>query len=128
MTINRKAIYSVFTDADNQSASFAERLMELGIASRAEAKPFAMEWASKKHNNEPIKQGLQGMTFVKRDTAAERAMNRVLSLCYPKADMPKPKAKAKSASKTDPVAQLFKKWQALSAAEKRRFTTMQLKA
>lgn len=126
MTINRKAIYSVFTDADNQSASFAERLMELGIASRAEAKPFAMEWASKKHNNEPIKQGLQGMTFVKRDTAAERAMNRVLSLCYPKADMPKPKAK--SASKTDPVEQLFKKWQALSAAEKRRFTTMQLKA
>lgn len=128
MTINRKDIYAVFTDADNQSASFAERLMELGIASRAEAKPFAMEWASKKHNNEPIKQGLQGMTFVKRDTAAERAMNRVLSLCYPKADMPKPKAKAKSASKTDPVAQLFKKWQALSAAEKRRFTTMQLKA
>lgn len=124
--INRKAIYAVFTDADNQSASFAVQLMELGIASRAEAKPFAMEWASKKHGNEPIKQGLQGMTFVKRDTAAERAMNRVLSVCYPKADMPKPKKK--SANKVDPVAQLFTKWQALSAAEKRRFTTMQLKA
>ena len=126
IAINRKAIYAVFTDADNQSASFAVRLMELGIASRAEAKPFAMEWASKKNGNEPIKQGLQGMTFVKRDTAAERAMNRVLSVCYPKADMPKPKKK--SANKVDPVAQLFTKWQALSAAEKRRFTTMQLKA
>ena len=124
--INRKAIYAVFTDADNQSASFAVRLMELGIASRVDAKPFAMEWASKKHSNEPIKQGLQGMTFVKRDTAAERAMNRVLSLCYPKVDAPKPKKT--TANKVDPVAQLFTKWQALSAAEKRRFTTMQLKA
>jgi hypothetical protein len=126
LAINRKAIYAVFTDADNESASFAVRLMELGIASRAEAKPFAMEWASKKNGNEPIKQGLQGPTFVKRDTAAERAMNRVLSVCYPKADMPKPK-KA-TANKTDTVTKLFTQWQALTAAEKRRFTTMQLKA
>jgi len=125
-SINRTAIYAVFTDADNQSASFAERLMELGIASRAMAKPFAMEWASKKHNNEPIKQGLQGPTFARRDTAAERAMNRVLSLCYPSVDAPKPKKP--SNNKSDPVAQLFKKWKALSAAEKRRFTTMQLNA
>jgi hypothetical protein len=126
LAINRKAIYAVFTDADNQSASFAVRLMELGIASRAEAKPFAMEWASKKNGNEPIKQGLQGATFVKRDTAAERAMNRVLSVCYPKADAPKPKKT--TANKTDPVTKLFTQWQALTAAEKRRFTTMQLKA
>ncbi len=125
-SINRKAIYAVFADADNESASFAVRLMELGIASRAEAKPFAMEWASKKHSNEPIKQGLQGPTFVRRDTAAEKAMNRVLAICYPKVDMPTPKKSANN--KTDPVAALFKKWKALSAAEKRRFTTMQLGA
>jgi hypothetical protein len=99
--------------------------MELGIASRAEAKPFAMEWAAKKHN-ETIKQGQRGATFTKRDSAAERAMNRVLQVCYPSADKPKsPKA---TANKTDVVGALFKKWQALSAAEKRRFTTMQLKA
>ena len=127
-SINRPAIYAVFADADNESASFAERLMELGIASRAEAKPFAMEWASKKHNNEPIKNGLQGLTFVRRDTAAERAMNRVLGLCYPKVDQPKPTKKKSANKKTDAVAALFKKWKALTAAEKRRFTTMQLSA
>jgi hypothetical protein len=123
-SINRKAIYAVFTDADNLSASFTERLMALGIASRAEAKPFAMEWAAKKHNVS-ITQGLQGAKLP-RDSAAERAMNRVLSICYPKADLPKPKKT--SANKADPVAKLFTQWQALSAAEKRRFTTMQLKA
>jgi hypothetical protein len=123
-SINRKAIYAVFTDADNQSASFAVRLMELGIASRAMAKPFAMEWAAKKHNVS-ITQGLQGAKLP-RDSAAERAMNRVLSLCYPSVDAPKPKKT--SANKADPVAKLFAGWKALSAAEKRRFTTMQLKA
>jgi len=123
-SINRKAIYAVFTDADNQSASFATRLMELGIASRAMAKPFAMEWAAKKHKV-TITQGLQGAKLP-RDSAAERAMNRVLSICYPKVDAPTPKKT--SANKVDPVAKLFAGWKALSAAEKRRFTTMQLKA
>ena len=124
-SFNRSAVFAVFNDADNESASFAVRLMELGIASRAEAKPFAMEWAAKKHG-ETIKQGQRGATFAKRDSAAERAMNRVLQVCYPSADKPKsPKA---TANKVDPVSALFKKWQALSASEKRRFTTMQLKA
>ena len=123
-SINRKAIYAVFTDADNQSASFATRLMEYGIASRAMAKPFAMEWAAKKYGVS-ITQGLQGAKLP-RDSAAEKAMNRVLSLCYPAVDTPKPKKT--SVNKADPVAKLFTQWKALSAAEKRRFTTMQLKA
>ena len=126
-SFNRPAVFAVFNDADKSSASFAVRLMELGIASRAEAKPFAMEWAAKKHN-ETIKQGQRGATFAKRDSAAERAMNRVLEVCYPKADAPKPKTGKATANKVDPVSALFKKWQALSAGEKRRFTTLQLKA
>ena len=117
-SINRPAIYAVFTDADNQSASFAERLMELGIASRADARPFAMEWAAKKHG-EQLKQGLQGTTFVRRDTAAERAMNRVLSLCYPSVDAPKPKKP--SNNKSDPVKSLLASYKKLTPAEKRRF-------
>ena len=124
-SFNRPAVFAVFNDADNESASFAVRLMELGIASRAEAKPFAMEWAAKKHG-ETIKQGQRGATFTKRDSAAERAMNRVLQVCYPSAD--KPKSAKRTADKSDPVSALFKKWQALSAGEKRRFTTLQLKA
>lgn len=46
MTINRKAIYAVFNDADNSSASFTERLIALGVADLGTAKPLAMEWAA----------------------------------------------------------------------------------
>lgn len=116
--INRKAIYAVFTDADNQSVSFASRLMELGIASRAEARPFAMEWAANKHG-EQLKKGLQGTTFARRDTAAERAMNRVLSLCYPSVD--KPTTKKSANNKTDAVKSLVTRYAKLTPAEKRRF-------
>jgi hypothetical protein len=124
-SFNRVAVYAVFDLADKESASFAESLMSLGIASRSDARPLAMEWASKKYKV-ALKNGQRGTTFVKRDTDAERAMNRVLQVCYPNAD--KPKSRKATANKSDPVAMLFKKWQALSASEKRRFTTLQLKA
>jgi hypothetical protein len=124
MTINRKAIYAVFNFADSSSASCAERLLALGIASRAEAAPLAMEWASTKYR-EALKQGQRGTTFVRRNTDAERAMYRVLEVCFPKAD--KPKSAKATANKVDPVEALFKKWSALSAAEKRRFATLQLR-
>ena len=130
MTINRKAIFAVFNDADNSSASFTEQLLALGIASRKEATPLAMEWAATKYKA-ALKQGQRGMTFVKRNTDAERAMYRVLGVCFPSADAPKspksPKSPKATANKTDAVAKLFKTWQALSAAEKRRFATLQLR-
>ena len=120
-SFNRVAVYAVFDLADKSSASFAERLMSLGIASRAEARPHAIEWASKKYSNEPIKQGQRGLTFVKRDTNAERACDRVLEVCYPKADAPKPKTAKATANKVDAVAKLLKAYTALTAVEKRRF-------
>ena len=120
-SFNRVAVYAVFDLADKSSASFAERLMSLGIASRAEARPHAVEWASKKYSNEPIKQGQRGLTFVKRDTNAERACDRVLEVCYPKADAPKPKTAKATANKVDAVAKLLKAYTALTAVEKRRF-------
>lgn len=123
-SFNRVAVFAVFNDADKSSASFAERLMALGIASRADARPLAMEWAAKKHGV-AIKQGQRGATLP-RDSAAEKAMNRVLQVCYPSADLKK--SGKRTANKVDPVVTLFKKWEALSASEKRRFTTMQLKA
>ena len=124
MTINRKAIYAVFNDADNSSASFTEDLLALGIGSRTDATPLAMEWASAKYKV-ALKQGQRGMTFVRRNTDAERAMYRVLGVCFPAAD--KPKTKKASANKQDAVEKLFKAWSALSAAEKRRFATLQLR-
>jgi hypothetical protein len=117
-SFNRSAVFAVFNDADKSSASFTERLLELGIASRTDAKPLAMEWASKKYDAQ-IKEGQRGMTFVKRDTAAERAMNRVLGVCFPSADMPK-SGKA-VANKVDDVAKLLKKFNELTGAQKRRF-------
>ena len=118
-SFNRTAVYAVFNLADNSSASFTEKLLAEGIASRAEATPFAMEWAAEKYEAK-LKDGQRGMTFVKRNTDAERAMNRVLSVCYPKADAPKPKS-PKRANKTDAVAKLVKAYTALTAVEKRRF-------
>jgi len=131
-SFNRNAVYAVFNDADTSSASFAVRLMELGIASRAEAKPLAMEWAIEDGKRKAIKarlpvptvklvEGQRGVTFSVRDSGAERAMNRVLEVCYPKADAPKPKTAKRSANKTDAVAKLVKAYTALTAVEKRRF-------
>lgn len=125
MTLNRKAIFAVFKAADKSSASFAEDLLALGIASRTDAAPLAMEWAATKYKA-ALKQGQRGATFAQRNTAAEKAMYRVLDVCYPKADQPKAPKKP-TANKTDAVAKLFKAWSALSGAEKRRFATLQLR-
>lgn len=115
-TINTKAINAVFTDADNKSASFTERLLALGIASRADAKPFAMKWAAEKYNV-AIEQGARGEKLP-RDSAAEKAMNRVLGICFPSVDTAKPSG---AANKVDAVAALVKKFATLSKAEQRRF-------
>ena len=119
-SFNRDAVYAVFNLADKSSASFAEKLLALGIGSRTDARPLAMEWASKKYSV-AIKEGQRGMTFVKRDTDAERAMNRVLQVCFPSADIAKPVSGKPTVNKVDEVAKLLKKYQALSAVEKRRF-------
>ena len=118
--MNRTKIFAIFNLADSESASFAEQLMALGIASRADARPFAVEWASKKYH-EPIKQdGQRGATFKRRGTAAEQAVTRVLQVCYPSADKPA-KPKAKTSNKTDPVKRLLDAYAKLTGAEKRRF-------
>lgn len=119
-SFNRVAVYAVFNEADKSSASFTERLLAEGIGSRADARPLAMEWASKKYSV-AIKEGQRGMTFVKRDTDAERAMNRVLQVCFPSADAPKPKTGKATVNKVDAVAKLVEKYNTLSASEKRRF-------
>jgi hypothetical protein len=119
--MNKQAIFKVFTDADNSTLSFAERLLALGVADKATAKPLAMEWAIAKHPT-ATKEGLRGVTFVERNTAAEQAMYRVLAVCFPSADKPSPQASNKTES--DEVAKLLKKYAALTAAEKRRFKNL----
>lgn len=115
-----------FDLADDSSASFADKLLSAGIASRAEAQPYAMAWAVARYPGTSIKKGQRGPTFTQRNSAAEQAMYRVLQVCFPKADAPKPKTKKASANKQDAVEKLFKAWSALSGAEKRRFARMQI--
>ena len=119
-SFNRTAVYAVFNQADKSSVSFAEQLLEQGIGSRAEARPHAIEWASKKYSVK-TKKGQRGLTFVKRDTDAERACDRVLAVCFPSVDMPKPKSPKPTANKVDAVAKVVKAYTALTAVEKRRF-------
>ena len=116
-SFNRTAVYAVFNQADKSSVSFAEQLLALGIGSRADARPLAMEWASKKYNVK-IKQGQRG-AMLPEDSAADKAMRRVLGVCFPSVDMPKsPKP---TANKVDAVAKVVKAYTALTAVEKRRF-------
>lgn len=115
--INKTAIFAVFNDADNSSVSFADRLLALGIGDRATAKPLAMEWAANKYKAK-ITQGQRG-DKLPTNSAAERAMYRVLDVCFPKADAPK--AKPGASKQTDPVAKLLAAYNKLTAAEKRSF-------
>lgn len=124
--MNKQAIFAVFNDADDSSASFAERLIALGVGDRATARPLAMEWALARSQSRKldagvkIVEGQRGLTFSKRDTAAERMVNRVLDVCFPSADKPAA-PKAEQRGKADPVATLLKKYAALTAAQKRAF-------
>lgn len=71
---------AVFDAADNASASFATKLAELGLDSRAAAKPFAIKWAAAKYHAK-VESGQRG-DKLPRDSAAEKAMHRVLAVCF----------------------------------------------
>ena len=115
---NFTPVQQVFADADDSSVSFAERLLTLGIATKTEAKPHAMAYASIRYTAK-ITEGRQG-NVLPRNSDAERAMYRVLALCFPSADKPVSSQKP-VAKKTDAVAQLVTKYGKLTKAEQRRF-------
>ena len=115
----KSAAFAVFNDADNTSAKLAERLFALGIADKATARPLAMEWASKKYGAALKESNKGGMTFVERNTDAERAMYRVLAVCFPSVDLKA--AKPAGRNQADPVAKLLKAYAALTAGQKRSF-------
>ena len=78
------AVAAVFNDADNSAAEFLARLMEQGIATRAEAEPFALLWASDKYGC-PLSENQRGVGFNtehgKYETA-KKAKNRVLNRIF----------------------------------------------
>lgn len=106
----------VFTDADNSSASFAARLAELGIADRATARPLALVWAAEKYDAK-LEEGQRGLRLP-RDSAAEKAAQRVLQVCFPSADLPAGRNVSRQADPVEKMASAFAK---LDKAEQRRF-------
>jgi len=72
-----------------------------------------------------LKDGQRGVTFG-NGNKYERQVTRLLSKIFD--DVQAESTSSTSNKNTDKVKALFTKWQALSASEKRRFTTMQLKA
>jgi hypothetical protein len=118
----KAAAFAVFDDADNSSASFAARLLKIGIGDRATAKPLVMEWASIKYKA-AIVDGQRG-PMLPRNSAAEKAMARALAACFPSVDLPKSQAKAKR-NNDDAVGKLLaatvKGYAKLTAGEKRSF-------
>ena len=115
---NFTPIQQIFADADDSAVSFADRLLEQGIATKSEAKPHAMAYASIRYGAK-ITAGRQG-NLLPRNSDAERAMYRVLALCFPSADKPVSSQRA-VAKKVDVVAQLVTKYSKLTKAEQRRF-------
>lgn len=116
MSINKSAVFAVFNAAD-EDVSLADRLLTLGIGDRATARPLAIEWAAAKYKAKIIK-GQRGDTLP-QDSAAIKAVSRVLSVIFPSVDMPT--TKKATANKVDPVKSLVTRYTKLSAAEKRRF-------
>lgn len=78
------AVAAVFDEADNSAASFLARLMEQGIATRGEAEPFALVWASSKYGC-PLVEGERGMRLSDASPkyeAAKSAKRRVLNRIF----------------------------------------------
>jgi hypothetical protein len=113
-SINTTAIYAVFAKADKSQAEFATQLFNLGIFSRADATPHVIAYVAQAYKVKPY-EGQRGLTFIK-DSAPHAAVKRILNNCFETVRKPSTKV-----NKVDDVAQLVKKYEALTAAQKRRF-------
>lgn len=110
-------IEMIFQEADNSQATFATRLIDLGIYTKAEAIPHIVAFVEKKYGIK-AKQGQRGITFEK-DTAPHSAYKRIVNNCFePEVN---PDAKPKTSNRTDPVDALITKFTKLSKAEQKRF-------
>jgi hypothetical protein len=112
--------------ADTMSVTLAEKLIKVGIADKATARPFVVYYLAevRKGAMALAYEGQRGITFG-NGNKYERQVTRILSKIF---DDIQAESKPSKNHKTDVVGKLFKQWQALSAGDKRRFTTLQLKA
>ena len=113
--------------ADGVSVTLAEQLLKHGIGDKTTARPFVVYYLAEVRTGAMayLKDGQRGVTFG-NGNKYERQVTRLLSKIFD--DVQAESTSNTSNKNTDKVKALFTKWQALSASEKRRFTTMQLKA
>lgn len=107
--------YMIFNKVDTTSTDFAVELAALGV-DRVVGRALALEWASEKYHS-PIIAGQRGATL-KRDSAAHKAWQRVVSFIWPNEASGRRGGKRNSA---DPVEALLKRFEKLTAAQRRRF-------
>ena len=101
--------------ADNLSVSIAEKLLPLGIADKATARPFVVYFVAEATETMAYA-GQRGATFG-YGTNEERRVTRILSKMFDDTAAPKPAGN----NNADPVKALVKKFEGLTAAQKRRF-------
>ena len=105
--------YMIFNKVDTTSTDFAVELAALGV-DRVVGRALALEWASEKYHT-PIINGQRGATL-KRDSAAHKAWQRVVSFIWPN----EASGKAGKRNSADPVEKLIRQCLKLTAAQRRR--------
>ena len=114
-TVAFTAAAKVFTAIETQSDVWAESLAKAGIIG-ADIKVYAVIWVAEQSGVAP-KDGQRGLTFDK----GSEPYNRVEYLVNVATGKAAAKAAKRKSDATDPVAELLKKYEALSAAQKRSF-------
>ena len=114
-----RAIVPTLKLADIESASLLDTLLSNGVGTRKDAVPYVVFYVTQlpKVTRKPY-EGQRGWTFG-RGTAEQKRTDRILDNIFVdvNADAKKPKA----SKKKDKVARLVSAYEAMSAAEKRRF-------
>ena len=114
-----RAIVPTLKLADIPSASLLDTLLANGVGTRKDAVPYVVFYVTQlpKVTRKPY-EGQRGWTFG-RGTAEQRRTDRILDNIF--VDVEADAKKPKTSKKKDKVTKLVTAYQAMTAAEKRRF-------
>ena len=114
-----RAIVPTLKLADIESATLLETLLKNGIGTRKDAVPYVVFYVTQlpKVTRKPY-EGQRGWTFG-RGTAEQKRTDRILDNIF--VDVNADAKKPKTSKKKDKVARLVSAYEAMTAAEKRRF-------
>ncbi len=114
-----RAIVPTLKLADISSASLLDTLLANGVGTRKDAVPYVVFYVTQlpKVTRKPY-EGQRGWTFG-RGTAEQRRTDRILDNIF--VDVEADAKKPKTSKKKDKVTKLVTAYQAMTAAEKRRF-------